>query len=57
MSKVEMLPGATVPSVRLTDKRFAYTPAHRTCIADRFKRIAQERERAAFENVTQMRRK
>jgi hypothetical protein len=32
-----------------------YIPSHRTCIADRFKRIAQERERAAFENVTQMR--
>jgi hypothetical protein len=33
-----------------------YTPASHTDLKALFKRIAQERERAAFENVTQMRR-
>jgi hypothetical protein len=66
VSKVETLPGATLPSVRLTDTRFRYTPASHTDIRKRFaplfdeaERIEQERQRATLEreNVTQMRRK
>jgi hypothetical protein len=34
-----------------------YVPASHTDIRARFKAIEQERQRAAFENVTQMRRK
>jgi hypothetical protein len=57
VSKVEMLPGATVPSLRLTDTRFKYTPASHTDISKRFaplfdeaERLEQERQRASFEN-------
>jgi hypothetical protein len=45
---VEMLTGATAPSLRVTDKRFTYVPASHTDIRQRFLAIEQERQRAAI---------
>jgi hypothetical protein len=52
----------TEPTVHLYERKpdgtlaREYTPATHTDLKALFTRLAQERERAAFENVTQMRR-